>query len=231
MPKDQNNFIEIGSHNGIISGLKWSSTYNALFSTGSDCELKVWDLNNSNSLIHSLLLPEKPVNIDISDNFLFIGFNNGIIGSFDLRSAETKILDNQFQGNPLCSIAALPMDLGVLAGFIHGHSEIIFNSKSSYFQCHRQSKDAYSVNSVSIFPDSQRGISCGGNGSIAIYNFETNSLITEFQFSKYPITKCVCASNGIVAVALGYDWKEGIETYKKDAFPVSIQLLNLYHLL
>lgn len=217
----------IGSCSGIISGMRWVSQYSILISCSSDSKLICWDMRVPYThQTRDFDLSGKVTNIDFSGQHLYIAFNDGSVGQFDIRNGELISIPTQFRGIPLLSISALPNDSGFFGGFMHGYSYLITKEQQNYYQCHRSLNNVFSVNSVAVDPQHQNGLSGGGNGTLAYYNFANNK-IQEFCFTDSPITHCVFSQNNVIAVATGYDWKEGIEFYKQFHPEVAIHILRI----
>ena len=224
---------DVGTHIGVITGLKWSSEKNCIVVGSSDFVCKLWDPKTSKATVECKL-PDRCIALDALDSKIAIAMPGQKIVTIDVRqpdkihTRETSQLTKQ-----LTTIALCPADKGIVVGSADGGVEWRFNGDSVQFAGHRDDAQsfAYQVNIIKAWPTKPGVMSGGSDGCLATYNLEHKKRGPgggPVSPSRTPVTALdVSPAGDLYAVAVGYDWTKGVDqSDKKPPVEVFMRKLN-----
>lgn len=226
----------VGSHLGIVSGVRWCPNQNLLMSGSSyDFKLNFWDLRDTTKPASSVDLQGKCRCLDATNDKAFIVTSENKVYQYDLKLADKKLKSYSLKIKcPITSIAITPDGNGYVVGGQNGIIEANVNGTGGDLKtCHRDNNGVYSSNCIAISGFSTKNIiiSGGGNGSLEYFSLDTlahTSTRPKLTQNGDPVTACAfLPKQKSYVVATGNDWSHGAQGSNGAPSPeMQVRMLN-----
>lgn len=223
----------IGKHQGVITGLKWSSNKNCVVTSGTDCQCLLWDTRDSTKPTQKFDLPAKPIALDCMCDMIGIALVGQKVALIDMKAGKVNVQQSQCTTQLTC-IALAQNGQGYLAGCLTGIIDVKLNNgtQSSTFATGRneQKKDQFAANCIATVPDKPFAIVGGSHGNLEFLNLKQGKRSGEKPTpSKLPVTalSILDDNSGLFVYATGYDWSRGAEEMAKGKMPVELGVRKL----
>ena len=221
-----------------ITGLKYENEYNVLIASSMFGQLAFADPRSKDNFTIFQDFSKnnvKVVNIDVSGGKIFIALSDNIVWIDMKNPSKYNVVNSGLRPeSQRTSIAALPEGRGYIAGCTWGQVEINYLENENLYQFHKvhrvdSQRQMFSSNMVAVSPEKEIGLSVGGDGHAYLFNMAVNKRPRDQKVTTgYPLTACAFSYRSFIcALAQGYDWSRGAESYKSEKIPVEITLKKL----
>ncbi|KAF7731739.1 hypothetical protein EC973_008253 [Apophysomyces ossiformis] len=208
---------QIAQHAEPIKCAKFLDQAQQIVATGSwDKTIKYWDLRSPQP-IGTVQLPERCYSLDSQGPLMVAACADKHIAIFDLNNPTVIFKQTT---SPLKwqtrVVSCFPNGKGYAVGSIEGRVGIQYveekDQKSNFsFRCHRDdSKNVFSVNSISFHPVHGTFSTAGSDGTVSFWDKDSKQRLKPFSNVNGTIPCAKFNRNGtIFAYAVSYDWSKG----------------------
>ncbi|KAI3861911.1 hypothetical protein MKX03_004419 [Papaver bracteatum] len=216
----------VGKHDEPVKEIAWIPN-RKLLATGSwDKTLRYWDLRQPTAVL-TQQLPERCYALSVNYPFMVVGTADENLIVFDLTKPqqEYKRIQSPLKCQTRC-VALFPDNKGFLVGSIEGrvgvyHLDDSEQAKNFTFDCHREGKEVYSVDSLNFHPVYHTFASAGSDGAINFWDKDSKRKLKAMSRCNNPIPCSAFTSDGLIyAYAVCYDWsKDAKNRYSSTSKP------------
>lgn len=209
--------LKIWQHKGLCTGVKFSADLGALVSTGSDGVIHVADIRSGKGVC-GINVPTKITCLDMKNNVMCIGGQNGMVEMFDVRmmrpmttsvAGQNKCLKSM----PLC-VSVFPDGRGCSYGLVNGSvSNYFFTDSTANYDFQTTQEGAsivYPVNTINFRGDGSL-FTAGGDGYMNFWDIFSYKKLYSLRpiLPEFAVTASTYSPDGdFIAMALGYDWSQ-----------------------
>jgi len=197
--------------------------------TGSwDKKLCFWDCRSQNP-VHTQMLQDRINAMDVKGQLLVVATSQRHIQIFDLRNPATpkSTIESPLKWQTR-SLACFNDEKGYFVGSIEGRCAVqnidtMQSSKNFTFKCHRQGEqktgqEVYAVNAIKVHPTFGTFITCGSDGVFHFWDKESKRRLKAMNRCHDSISCAGFNKDGsLLAYAVSYDWRFGVEGYNPDS--------------
>ncbi|KAI8075704.1 WD40-repeat-containing domain protein [Thamnidium elegans] len=224
---------QVGAHDEPIKAAKFLDGQSNILATGSwDKTVKYWDLRSPQP-IGTVALPERCYAMDTKGDLLVAATADRSVLIFNLSNPTTIFKQ---------TISPLKWQTRSISCFIDGQGYAISSiegrvgiqyldekdaSKCFSFKCHRdETKNVYSVNSISFHPVYGTFSTAGADGTVSLWDKDSKQRLKTLPKANGTISCTAFNRTGnIFAYAVSYDWTKG---YKFHATEGQVNKLMLH---
>ncbi|KAI9244723.1 WD40-repeat-containing domain protein [Sporodiniella umbellata] len=208
---------QIAAHNEAIKCIKFLDGQNNVLATGSwDKTIKYWD-TRSPSPVGTVQLPERLYSMDSKSDLMVAATADRHVLVFNLNNPTTIFKQTV---SPLKwqtrTVSCFIDGKGYAIGSIEGRVGIQYidekeASKCFSFKCHRdETKNVYSINSISFHPVYGTFATAGADGTVSFWDKDSKQRLASLPKQNNTISCTAYNRNGsIFAYSASYDWTKG----------------------
>eukprot|EP01059_Diplonema_ambulator_P006087 TRINITY_DN15864_c0_g1_i1.p1 TRINITY_DN15864_c0_g1~~TRINITY_DN15864_c0_g1_i1.p1 ORF type:complete len:350 (+),score=59.27 TRINITY_DN15864_c0_g1_i1:53-1102(+) len=211
---------QVASHDLPIKCIRFSNETRRCITAGWDGLVKIWDCKTPNP-VQTFNLGAPAVAMDLLAEMCTVATATTItVYNLATMQVMKQTKPHTAVREQLRCVANFPDKAGFAAGSIEGRTCVMHvhpsqGSQDFSFKAHRENtKDIFSVNSISFHPVYGTFATAGSNGGINIWDKEHRNKVKTFQNTGNTIS-CASfdASGDVYAYARSYDWTKGAAQY------------------